>query len=161
VTRTKIRANRIRCHGDLHLGQVLNTGGDFVIIDFEGEPARSLSESAYKRCPLRDVMGMIRSFSYATESTLRGGRYRSQDIVKLQPWARAWEDLVSESYLHAYLSAAAGASFIPSQPEHIDLLLSFYGIEKAIYEIAYEMDNRPDWLAIPVTGLETLLEASG
>ncbi len=158
VTRTKLSATRIRCHGDLHLGQVLNTGGDFVIIDFEGEPARTLAERSYKRCPLRDVMGMIRSFNYATESQLRSGRYREQDQFKLQPWARVWEHLVATSYLHAYLQAAAGASFIPNQTEHIELLLSFYGIEKAIYEIAYEMNNRPDWLPIPIIGLETLLE---
>lgn len=160
VTRTKIEAERIRCHGDLHLGQVLHTGDDFVLIDFEGEPARPLNERTYKRTPLRDVMGMIRSFNYATEAVLRGGLYREQDIDNLRPWARIWEDYVGTEYLRGYLERAADAPFIPQQTEHLDLLLSFYGIEKAIYEIGYEMNNRPEWLPIPILGLAGILEAS-
>ncbi len=158
VKTTKIDARRIRCHGDLHLGQVLHTGDDFVIIDFEGEPARPLNERTYKRCPLRDVMGMVRSFNYATESVLRGGQYRDADVWKLRPWARAWEAHVRKAFVSAYLETAAGAPFIPKKHEHVDILLTFYGIEKAIYEIGYEMNNRPDWLPIPIAGLTTMIE---
>jgi maltose alpha-D-glucosyltransferase/alpha-amylase len=157
VKGTKIETQRIRCHGDLHLGQVLHTGDDFVLIDFEGEPARPLNERSYKRCPLRDVMGMVRSFNYATESVLRGGHYRKADVALLRPWARAWEEQVRRTYLKAYLETAGAAPFIPKKPEHVDLLLAFYGIEKAIYEIGYEMENRPDWIPIPIAGLRGIM----
>jgi maltose alpha-D-glucosyltransferase / alpha-amylase len=157
IKATKIIASRIRCHGDLHLGQVLHTGDDFVIIDFEGEPARPLNERSYKRCPLRDVMGMVRSFNYATEAVLRRGQYRESDMQLLRPWARAWEGHVRQEYLRGYFETAEGASFIPNRKEHVDLLLSFYGMEKAIYEIGYEMNNRPDWLPIPIAGLQALV----
>ncbi len=159
VTRTKLDALRIRCHGDLHLGQVLFTGDDFVLIDFEGEPGRPLNERSYKRCPLRDVMGMIRSFNYATESALRGGRFRDRDIEQLRPWATFWEEEVSARYLAGYLEATQGMPFLPKSEEHIELLLNFFGIEKAVYEIGYEMNNRPDWLEIPVSGLKRILDA--
>ena len=159
ITAVKLSAERIRCHGDLHLGQVLHTGDDFVIIDFEGEPARPLNERAYKRCALRDVMGMVRSFNYATESVLRGGRYRDRDVEVLRPWSRLWESDVRASYLDGYLKTAQGASFVPQQEAHVNLLFTFYGIEKALYEIGYEMNNRPSWLPIPVAGLTQLLEA--
>jgi maltose alpha-D-glucosyltransferase/alpha-amylase len=158
VTGTKIEASRIRCHGDLHLGQVLHTGQDFVLIDFEGEPGRPINERSYKRCPLRDVMGMVRSFGYATESVLRSGRYRDRDFEQLRRWSRAWEDFVSAQYLAGYLEVASGAPFLPKSVEHIDLLLAFYGIEKAVYEIGYELDNRPDWLPIPISGLLSILD---
>jgi maltose alpha-D-glucosyltransferase/alpha-amylase len=157
VTQVKVSAQRIRCHGDLHLGQVLHTGDDFVIIDFEGEPARPLNERSYKRCPLRDVMGMIRSFNYATESVLRNGRYREQDIERLRPWARMWEDHVSAVYLRSYLDTTSGAPFVPDDEAQVEMLLSFYEIEKAIYEVSYELNNRPDWLPIPIAGLLGLL----
>ena len=158
VTTVRIDALRIRCHGDLHLGQVLNTGDDFVLIDFEGEPAKPLSQRGYKRCALRDVMGMMRSFNYVTESVLRGGRYRDRDIEQLRPWARYWEEQVSSEYLGGYLEVAVGKPFIPKSPAQIELLLNFYAIEKAVYEINYEMNNRPAWLAIPVAGLQSVLD---
>ena len=158
ITTVKIEANRIRCHGDLHLGQVLSTGDDFVIIDFEGEPARPLRERAYKRCALRDVTGMMRSFNYVTESVLRGGRHRDSDSAQLGAWARYWEEQVCASYLGGYLETAKGQSFLPADPRHIDLLLDFFAIEKAIYEIEYEMNNRPDWLPIPIAGLQNVLD---
>jgi maltose alpha-D-glucosyltransferase / alpha-amylase len=157
VTRP-IAARRIRCHGDLHLGQVLFTGDDFVIIDFEGEPARPNSERRYKRCPLRDVMGLIRSFSYAVEAVLRGGRVRPEDSATLSPWAEAWIDWVTAAYLGAYLRQVSGRDLVPEQDGPvIDLLLEFYEIEKVIYEIGYELDNRPDWAAIPLAGLARIL----
>jgi maltose alpha-D-glucosyltransferase / alpha-amylase len=148
-------ATRIRVHGDLHLGQVLFTGDDFVIIDFEGEPARPLRERRYKRVAARDVAGMLRSFSYAAESALRTGVTRTQDKERLRPWAAAWTAWVSTSYVAGYLEV--GGSLVPADPAVHRLLLDFYTMDKCIYEIAYELNNRPDWLPIPVRGLLELV----
>jgi maltose alpha-D-glucosyltransferase / alpha-amylase len=158
VTRPKIEVARIRCHGDLHLGQVLFKGDDFVIIDFEGEPARPSIERRYKRCALRDAMGMVRSFSYAAETALRGPRVRSEDLSVLVPWTEAWTQWVSAAYLGAYLQAIAGSPLAPAQDEYRNLLLEFYELEKVIYEIEYELNNRPDWLQIPLAGLSRMLQ---
>ncbi len=148
-------ALRIRPHGDLHLGQVLRTGDDFVIIDFEGEPARRLSERRYKRNPLRDVAGMLRSFAYATESCLRSGRLRAQDESGLRPWVQAWLTWVGAAYLGAYLETAGG--LVTARREDRMLLLDFYLIDKCVYEIGYELNNRPAWLPIPLRGLIDIL----
>jgi maltose alpha-D-glucosyltransferase/alpha-amylase len=156
VTDRLIEAARIRPHGDLHLGQVLYTGDDFVLIDFEGEPARPLRERRYKRNPLRDVAGMLRSFSYAAESGLRDGRQRAQDLARLRPWASAWTAWMGAQYLAGYLELASG--LLAPRDEDRRLLLDFYRIDKCIYEIAYELNNRPAWLPIPVAGL---LELAG
>ena len=115
VTKRKIEVSRIRCHGDLHLGQVLFKGDDFVIIDFEGEPARPASERRYKRCALRDAMGMVRSFGYAAEAVLRGARVRSEDLPTVVPWTEAWTQWVSAAYLGAYLQAHRGQPPRPRQ----------------------------------------------
>jgi maltose alpha-D-glucosyltransferase/alpha-amylase len=144
---------RIRCHGDLHLGQVLFTGDDFVVIDFEGEPARPLRERRYKRSPLRDVAGMLRSFSYVAESSLRGGRQRAQDHPKLRPWATSWASWVSAAFLEGYLAAAGSEPFVPPQTAARRGMLDFYTMEKCIYEIGYELASRPAWLPIPIRGL--------
>ncbi len=161
IVARKIDARRIRCHGDLHLGQVLFTGDDFVIIDFEGEPARPNSERRYKRCPLRDVMGMIRSFSYAIETVLRGGRVRPEDRAGLAPWAAAWTDWTAAAYLGAYLRSVSGRDLVPDDQPLIDLLLEFYELEKVIYEVEYELNNRPDWLEIPLAGLARIMSRRG
>ncbi|NUO49715.1 MAG: phosphotransferase [Polyangiaceae bacterium] len=155
-----IEATRIRTHGDLHLGQVLFTGDDFVIIDFEGEPARPLRERRYKRSPLRDVAGMVRSFAYVAESTLRGGRQRTQDLERLRPWATSWASWVGRAYFNGYLDTVAKESFMPQAAPVQKLLLDFHTLEKCIYEIGYELSSRPDWLPIPVRGLLDLLAAS-
>ncbi|HLV65131.1 MAG TPA: alpha-amylase, partial [Polyangiaceae bacterium] len=153
VTRRRIPVQRIRCHGDLHLGQVLYTGQDFVIIDLEGEPGRSIGQRRYKRGPLRDVMGMIRSFGYATENVLRSGRFRDADVERLRPWMDAWREHVTAAYLGAYLEAAGNAGFVPQNEADTELLLDFYELEKVIYEINYELNNRPAWTEIPLAGL--------
>jgi maltose alpha-D-glucosyltransferase/alpha-amylase len=137
---------------------VLFTGDDFVIIDFEGEPARPTSERRYKRCALRDAMGMVRSFSYAAEAVLRGARVRIEDLPTIEPWTEAWTQWVSAAYLGAYLQAIEGSPLAPSSDEFRDLLLDFYELEKVIYEIEYELHNRPDWLHIPLQGLSNILE---
>ncbi|HWB74973.1 MAG TPA: putative maltokinase, partial [Nannocystaceae bacterium] len=153
----KIEAMRTRVHGDMHLGQVLYTGGDFVFIDFEGEPARTLSERRRKRSPLRDVAAMLRSFHYASATALRGEGVRAQDVATLAPWARAWADWVGGQWLAAWLAEAGDASFVPRDEGVLARMLDFYLLEKVIYEIHYELNNRPDWLVIPLAGLADLL----
>jgi maltose alpha-D-glucosyltransferase/alpha-amylase len=157
ITRTRIEAQRIRGHGDLHLGQVLFTGSDFVIIDFEGEPARPINERRFKRGALRDAMGMIRSFSYAAEAELRSGRVRPEDAPRLGAWAQCWTEWVSAAYLKSYLDTLGSSPLAPPTDEGKDLLLEFYEIEKVIYEVEYELNNRPDWLQIPLAGLARIL----
>ncbi|MDB4965182.1 MAG: alpha-amylase, partial [Myxococcales bacterium] len=158
ITAHKLELSRIRIHGDLHLGQILDTGGDFVIIDFEGEPGRPLNERRYKRCPLVDVAGMMRSFHYASESALRSGRLRHEDAVALVPWARAWTRWMRAAYLHEYLKTLGASPFVPVNPKEQELLLAFYQLEKCVYEIRYELNNRPEWLEIPLSGLRELME---
>jgi maltose alpha-D-glucosyltransferase/alpha-amylase len=158
VVGRKIEVSRIRCHGDLHLGQVLFTGDDFVIIDFEGEPARPTVERRYKRCALRDAMGMFRSFSYVAEAVLRSGRVRSEDLAPLAPWAEAWTDWVGAVYLGSYLQTVSGTPLCPRSDEVTDMLLDFYELEKVIYEVEYELNNRPDWLHIPLAGMNRILQ---
>jgi maltose alpha-D-glucosyltransferase/alpha-amylase len=150
---TKFSAMRIRCHGDYHLGQVLFTGKDFVIIDFEGEPARPITERRLKRSPLRDVAGMLRSFNYAAVSRLKSDGVRPEDAVQLRPWARFWNLWVSVNYLKGYLEATAHASFLPKSRSELDLMLNIYLLEKAIYELSYELNNRPDWVGVPIEGI--------
>jgi maltose alpha-D-glucosyltransferase/alpha-amylase len=158
VTKRKIDSVRIRCHGDLHLGQVLYTGQDFRFIDFEGEPARPLNERRYKRSPLRDAVGLIRSFDYAAASVLRSGRLRPEDVAVLGPWAAAWSEHVASAYLGAYLETAAHAHLYPKREEDTEMLLVFYELEKVIYEIGYELNNRPEWIGIPLDGLKMILD---
>ena len=145
---------RIRCHGDYHLGQILVSEGDIIILDFEGEPARPLADRRAKSSPLRDVAGMVRSFSYAALTGLGAAtQNRPQDYERLAPWAEFWERWVTAAFLRAYLAAAAGAPFVPARREDFDLLLHTFILDKAMYELAYELNNRPDWVHIPLAGL--------
>ncbi|HZD41937.1 MAG TPA: phosphotransferase, partial [Terriglobales bacterium] len=156
----KITAMRIRCHGDFHLGQVLFTGKDFVIIDFEGEPARPISERRLKRSPLRDIAGMLRSFNYAALTKLRGNQLRPEDTGRLKPWAAYWDLWVSVNYLKGFLEATSEAAFLPKSREELSLMVDIYLLEKAIYELSYELNNRPDWIAVPIEGILELLRPS-
>jgi maltose alpha-D-glucosyltransferase/alpha-amylase len=157
----KATAMRIRCHGDYHLGQVLYTGKDFVIIDFEGEPARPLSERRIKRSPLRDVAGMLRSFHYAAISAFFSqrdrGLIRPEDHSFLESSAQFWRLWVSVAFMKAYLAVAARMNFIPQTRKELQVLLDLYLLEKAVYELGYELNNRPDWVQIPVQGIQQLL----
>ena len=153
ITRGKVAVTRIRCHGDYHLGQVLFTGDDFVIIDFEGEPGRPVSDRRYKRSPLRDVAGMLRSFAYAAESALRSERVRPEDRARLAPWAEAFRAWVCVSFTRTYLAGIEGQAYCPKTPAQARLLLEFYELEKVLYEVNYELNNRPNWLAVPLSGL--------
>ncbi len=138
----------IRHHGDYHLGQVLWDGEDWVILDFEGEPARSLSERRRKRSPLRDVAGMVRSFAYAASA--------SQLVNGATP-PDGWEERAREEFLGGYFDTV-DRTLIPTSQESIRRLLSVFELEKAVYELRYELNHRPDWLGIPVAGILRLLE---
>ncbi len=153
ITGPKLDVTRIRCHGDYHLGQVLFSGNDFVIIDFEGEPGRSVSERRYKRSPLRDVAGMLRSFAYAADSALRSERVRSEDRARLAPWVESFRAWVCVGFVRAYLAGIAGEGYCPRTPATARALLEFFELEKALYEVSYELNNRPDFAVIPLTGL--------
>jgi len=158
----KIDAKRIRCHGDYHLGQVLYTGMDFVIIDFEGEPARPVSERRIKRSALRDVAGMLRSFQYAAYSAMfaqkEQGLAEQLDPNYLEFWAGYWHRWVAFVFLRAYLETARKGLFLPQSTEALRVLLDTYLLEKAIYEMAYELNNRPGWIKIP---LQAILQQLG
>jgi maltose alpha-D-glucosyltransferase/alpha-amylase len=154
----KIPMSRFRIHGDYHLGQVLFTGRDFVIVDLEGEPSRSLSERRFKRSPLRDLAGMIRSFEYAAAYAVRYGPMRIEDIPALLPWARLWQRWASASFLRGYFEAWGDAPYLPKGNDAFSAMLDFYLLDKAIYELRYELNNRPDWVAIPLEGVRRLLE---
>ena len=165
VLSRKITASRTRIHGDFHLGQVLYTGKDYVIIDFEGEPARPLTERRIKRSPVRDVAGMLRSFHYAAYTTLFGhlgsAMVRPEDLAAMEPWARLWNIWVSSVYLKSYVDHAAPGGFLPADREELNILLNTYLFEKALYELGYELNNRPDWVRIPVIGILQLLQTPG
>ncbi|HEX9374640.1 MAG TPA: maltose alpha-D-glucosyltransferase [Actinomycetota bacterium] len=163
LLRTRIDASRTRIHGDFHLGQVLWTGKDFVIIDFEGEPAVPLGERRIKRTPFTDVAGMIRSFHYAAHTMLAQeteALTRAGDPRELDPWAEFWYRWVSTSFLGAYLETAAGAKFIPARASDVNLLLKTCLLNKAVYELRYEANMRPDWIHIPARGILDLLQAT-
>ena len=152
---------RMRIHGDLHLGQILYTGKDFAIIDFEGEPARPLSERRLKRAALRDVAGMLRSFHYAaltsTIEQLRIGALGKFDFAGMEPWTNFWRTWSSWTFLKGYLEAAGHASFIPKNNDELRILLEAFVMDKAIYELGYELNNRPEWLLIPLLSIGQLL----
>jgi maltokinase len=141
----------IRTHGDYHLGQTLWAKDDWVIIDFEGEPARSLTDRRRKRSPLRDVAGMLRSFAYAATAA---------ELLRSTPAPDGWEEQARGQFLEGYL-AAVDPKLLPSGQAAIDRLLAVYELEKAVYELRYELDNRPDWVGIPVAGIHRLIERAG
>jgi maltose alpha-D-glucosyltransferase/alpha-amylase len=155
----KFSTVKIRFHGDYHLGQVLFTGNDFVIIDFEGEPERPLSERILKKSPLRDVAGMIRSFHYAIYHVLlKGVSVRTEDVPFLEPWAHLWYSYVSGIFINSYLKTVKTASFIPRDKEELETLLHCFLLEKAVYELSYELNNRPEWVGIPLKGIFHVLD---
>jgi maltose alpha-D-glucosyltransferase/alpha-amylase len=160
----EITAMRTRLHGDYHLGQVLWTGRDFVITDFEGEPAHPLWVRRLKRSPLRDVAGMMRSFHYAARHALdalpvREGA-RPEDASALEGWADLWYHRVSSAFLGSYLDTAGEAAFLPRTRGELERLLAAYLLDKAVYELGYELDNRPGWVGLPLRGISEALEAA-
>jgi maltose alpha-D-glucosyltransferase/alpha-amylase len=153
-----------RIHGDYHLGQVLFTGSDFVITDFEGEPARPLEERRKKRSPLQDVAGMLRSFHYAAYAPLLqhedGKRSHQEELQALGRWAQYWQRWVSAVFLKAYIEVSGSSNFIPRDREELALLLDLYLLDKAVYELGYELNNRPSWVRIPLDGISQLLQSA-
>jgi len=149
-----LQVQRIRVHGDFHLGQVLRARTDYIILDFEGEPARPLSERRAKQSPLKDVAGMLRSLSYAAYAGLFNyTARRAEDFEKLEPWAALWERSSAAEFLRAYCETACGAAFLPSNEADFRDLLAAYWLDKALYELSYELNNRPAWVRIPLMGI--------
>lgn len=147
------QVSKIRHHGDYHLGQTLKTTQGFVILDFEGEPARPLAERRAKHCVLRDVAGMLRSFNYAAwTGALDFASSRQVDIALLEPWAAIWERLACDAFMEGYLEAAppGHVSFLPGSQTAVEHIISVFQLDKAIYEVLYELNNRPDWLHLPL-----------
>jgi maltose alpha-D-glucosyltransferase/alpha-amylase len=156
-----LQAARTRIHGDYHLGQVLWVESDFVILDFEGEPARPLAERRLKQSPLKDVAGMLRSFSYAAYSSLLSYTSRHQaDYDRFEPLAAFWEKWTSVAFLASYRNTAAGALFLPAEPGHFARLLDAFLLDKALYELSYELNNRPTWVRIPLRGILGLTQSA-
>jgi maltose alpha-D-glucosyltransferase/alpha-amylase len=157
ITTEKIEARRIRIHGDYHLGQVLFTGNDFVVIDFEGEPQRPLSERKIKRLPLRDVAAMLRSFQYTTLMALRAaidtGVGEAEHAEELAEWADAIYRWLASAFLRGYLETVSGTLLVPDDERQLRWLLDALLLDKAAYELEYELNNRPDWVEIPLRGL--------
>ena len=161
ILKKRISAMKIRIHGDYHLGQVLYTGNDFFIIDFEGELARTLSDRRLKRSPLRDIASMIRSFRYATHTAL--SKYtpiKPEDIPVLEQWTDLWYQYVVRTFLRSYLEKVGNASFIPDDKETLHTMLIAYLLERAIYELGCELTDRPEWVIIPLKEIKHLLEVT-
>lgn len=145
---------KIRTHGDYHLGQVLDTGSDFVMIDFEGEPQRSLAERRKKQSPLRDVAGMLRSFHYAAHSGLNA---YPEERERLSGAAEVWATEMGNVFLDAWVRGVAGSGLAPGAHKLRAALLDLFLLEKALYEVGYEVNNRPGWAGIPITGILRLI----
>jgi maltose alpha-D-glucosyltransferase / alpha-amylase len=163
----KLTSLRIRCHGDYHLGQILHTGKHFVILDFEGDVRRPISERRLKRSALNDVASMMRSFQYAAYNTLFGqqsgrgtppGIIRPEDFAVLEPWAIFWYTWVSAGFLWSYLEAVDDDPFLPRTPEERLALLAPLLLERAVGELGYDLTYRPGWVRIPLKGILQLLE---
>jgi trehalose synthase-fused probable maltokinase len=149
---------KIRIHGDYHLGQVLWAETDFYILDFEGEPDRPLAERRAKQSPLKDVAGMIRSFGYAASAGLRAfALSHPMERERLLAWADLWQTWAAAAFLRSYLKTAGSGAFLPQDRASIDNLLRVFTLEKALYELRYELNHRPDWVSIPLSGIVELL----
>ncbi len=153
-----IQAVKTRYHGDYHLGQVLLAENDFMIIDFEGEPARPLAERRIKHSALKDVAGMLRSFNYAAYATLyRLTAEHPNDFAVLEPFVKEWQRKATEAFLSSYEHTIAACPVCPENLEHARGVITLFALEKALYEVRYELNNRPDWLDIPLNGILAIL----
>jgi maltose alpha-D-glucosyltransferase/alpha-amylase len=165
----RIHATRIRIHGDCRLDQILSTGRDFAFLDFEGRPGQPLGDRRIKRSPLRDVVGLVRSFDYAAEATLLGlvstrgkatGVIRNEDRAALTPWAKAWRRWVHDALFTGYFATVGDAEFIPQDLGERNMIFRVMLLEKLLYELLGELRNRPHWLAIPLDGLAEAMQSS-
>ncbi len=158
IKKKPIKSLRTRIHGDYHLGQVLHTGGDFIIIDFEGEPESSIADRKIKHSPLKDVAGMIRSFHYAVSAKLfYSNETKGMDKLSLQKAADRWFFLIRETFTETYLLALGVDQKLYANKAEINFLFLLHLLEKAIYEVGYELNGRPDWLKIPLKGIEQVI----
>jgi maltose alpha-D-glucosyltransferase/alpha-amylase len=149
---------KIRCHGDYHLGQVLWQESDFVILDFEGEPTKTIAERRAKQSPMKDVAGMLRSFEYAAYSELLNVcRDQPEAFERLEPWARIWRTWTSATFLGSYRKTAAESILLPADTEPTRRLLDLFMLEKLLFELKYELDYRPNWVRIPLFGIIQLI----
>ncbi len=158
---TKLEARRIRVHGDLHLGQILWSGNDLTFIDFEGEPGRPIGERRIMRSPLTDVAGLLRSIDYAGRSALdtaiARGLIAEADREEIDVRRDRWTDVVCNTINEAYLRAAAGAELVPAERADADLLLGVYLLQKGLYEVRYELANRPEWVHWPLSAVAEMI----
>jgi maltose alpha-D-glucosyltransferase/alpha-amylase len=154
---------RIRIHGDYRLGKVLQVKTDYLVVDFEGEPGRPIAERRVKQSPLKDVAGMLRSLSYAAYAGLIGHTARRpEDWESLEPWARLWERSTGGEFLRAYRRAVQSAPFLPPAEGNFRKLLAIYLLDKVLNELAYELNNRPAWVRIPLLSILSVpMEAGG
>jgi maltose alpha-D-glucosyltransferase/alpha-amylase len=158
VKGSAMEARRIRIHGDYHLGQVLFSGEDFYVIDFEGEPARNLEERRRKRSPFKDVAGMLRSFDYAAEFCLKKPSVSEPHKENLRKALKFWAYWAGVSFLQAYFERLEGGGLLSSKVEEIEALLEIFVLEKALYEVGYELRSRPDWVGLPLHGILQILQ---
>jgi len=159
ISKTPIEAKRTRIHGDYHLGQVLCTDDDFVIIDFEGEPAAPISQRRLKYSPMKDLAGMVRSFHYASFATLfQNEKYTPKEREFLSKWAEVWCQCVVGFFVKTYQEKMKNSQLIPSEKEVFNTLFQVYLMDKAVYELCYELNNRPHWSAIPFRGIVQVIK---
>ncbi|QHN04281.1 maltose alpha-D-glucosyltransferase [Granulicella sp. WH15] len=160
IAAAALSGQRIRIHGDYHLGQILRAQDDFVLLDFEGEPARSLAERRQKQSPLKDVAGMLRSFSYAAHSGLdqyiRDNDLSPTNQKEITIWTKLWQNSIAAEFLRGYRAAIAADPALLPPPQQAQTMLNAYLLEKALYELLYELNNRPTWLHIPLSGILAL-----
>jgi len=151
---------RIRVHGDYHLGQVLRTEEDFVILDFAGDPAQSIEERRTKQSPLKDVAGMIRSYGYAAYAALFAfAVHAPDDYALLEQWAGTWERWAAGAFVRGYLAAAEETPVLPDRGAALTTFLSAFVLDKALRELAYELHSRPDWVRVPMAGVHKLIRS--
>ena len=158
----RFESSRIRCHGDMHLGQALYTGKDFIFIDFEGEPTRSLSARRLKQSPLKDVAGMLRSFHYASRMGLQKFLARESNngdiTAQANQWAQFWYHWVCVAYLKSYMNTIKGIPLFPKPGNEFKTLLNIFLLDKSVYELNYELNHRMEWLYIPLEGVLDITE---
>ncbi len=157
---TGLTINMSRIHGDLHLGQVVVVREDFYVLDFEGEPAKPMTERRIKQCPVRDVAGVLRSFDYAAAVAVLGRRLPDARAEAIHDCVGSWKAVATESFLAGYRAAVGDCPTVPADPAAFERLLDLFTLEKALYEICYEAANRPDWLHVPVGGVVGLTVSS-
>ncbi len=150
---------KIRTHGDYHLRQILWTGREYIMNSFEGDPSKSFSERRIRRSAMRDLAAMIRSLHYAAYSNILSPEYDQQRKEgNLEEWAETWHYYVSRLYIKGYLDIAGNKDYVPKKQEDFKILMNTFLLEKALQELNYEIENRPEWIIIPIRGIKAILQ---